>query len=372
MNHAARRRERTRNLGHLVRGCAGRLALAAALAATLPAAPAAAQGAASGPSSKAAREEAASRFRKGLDLFKDGDARAALAEFRRAHELVPSYAVLYNIGQVQYELQDYAGALSTLERYLAEGGRQISTSRRAEVEKDIQKLKTRIAQIDLSLNVPDAEIAIDDVSHGKGPFTKPFTVSAGRHRISATRDGYFPVTRVIDIASNDTVKLTLDLVERTVAQPAPGPESTAAPDAPERPPQSRARVDEEPPGAPSRRDRKEESGPGIPWAGWALTGAFAAGAATFGVLALRGASDLEDKRNRFGVSPDDLDHASTRTSVFAVSADALTGAAVIAGGVTLFLTFRGASSAREAPATSRAPVVRVGLSPAGLALSGAF
>ena len=47
---------------------------------------------------KAQQQEAATRFKKGLDLFKDGDYQASLIEFRRANELAPNYNVLYNIG----------------------------------------------------------------------------------------------------------------------------------------------------------------------------------------------------------------------------------------------------------------------------------
>ena len=73
----------------------------------------------------AERAEAATRFKTGLDLFKDGDAQAALIEFRRAYQLAPNYQVLYNIGQVSFQLQDYPGALAALQKYLLEGGRNI-------------------------------------------------------------------------------------------------------------------------------------------------------------------------------------------------------------------------------------------------------
>src|SRR5215218_10346672 len=79
---------------------------------------------------KEARDEAKSRFLKGLDLFKEGDYQAALIEFRRANELAPNYNVLYNIGQVYFQLTDYPNALNSLERYLKEGGDQVSAKRR--------------------------------------------------------------------------------------------------------------------------------------------------------------------------------------------------------------------------------------------------
>jgi len=74
------------------------LALCVVLALTLPSFTASAQGTVTA----AAQTEAASRFKKGLELFKDGDYQAALIELRRANELAPNYNVLYNIGQVYF------------------------------------------------------------------------------------------------------------------------------------------------------------------------------------------------------------------------------------------------------------------------------
>jgi hypothetical protein len=345
---------------------AGRAALITALLIAVPAGPAAAQGA---QSSKAAREEASNRFRKGIELFKDGDYQAALIEFRRAYELVPSYAVLYNIGQVQFQIQDYASALATFERYLAEGGRQIAASRRAEVEKDIQKLKTRIAQLDISINVPDAELAIDDVPFARGPFVKPLTVSAGRHKLTASRDGYFSTSKVVDLASNDTVKVTLELIERNSPQTAPPVDGSRMQPQEDRPTEPARTSEPSPAGLPRPSEQPRGS---FPWVGWVVTGTFAAGAATFGVLALNASSVLEQKRESFLIDHDDLERDSRKTTAFAITCDALTGAAVIAGGVSLYFTVRSLSPASTDAAASRARAVRVGVGPTGVWVSGAF
>jgi Flp pilus assembly protein TadD len=66
----------------------------------LGAAPPSAVLAQSSDSSEAARHEARERFDRGLELFNDGDNPGALAEFKRAFELIPNSVVLYNIGLV--------------------------------------------------------------------------------------------------------------------------------------------------------------------------------------------------------------------------------------------------------------------------------
>jgi PEGA domain/Tetratricopeptide repeat len=347
------------------------LAAAAVLSLTLPAWSASAQGA---QPTAAAQQEAATRFKKGLELFKDGDYQAALIEFRRANELAPNYNVLYNIGQVSFQLQDYPNALRSLERYLEEGGKSIDAKRRAEVEKDIEKLRARVANLEINVNVGDAEVAIDDVTIGKSPLSKTVLVSAGRHKVTVTKTGFSPVTKVVEIASSETQKVPIELSENksTATPPVEPPKN---PDTPQNPPVDAGTPPVQPPGG----DTNQPPPPAprsIPWAGWAVTGGLAAGAVVTGVLALGASSDLKTKRTSANPTSADLDSAKTKTQTLALVTDILTGCAVVAGGVTLYFTIAGGSS--SAPAADKAkpallrPEVKVGFTPGGLKLVGQF
>ena len=72
---------------------------------------------------------------------------AALVELRRAYELAPSYKLLFNIGQVHLQKSDYASALDSFERYLAQGGDKIARKRRREIEALVEKLRQRVAEV---------------------------------------------------------------------------------------------------------------------------------------------------------------------------------------------------------------------------------
>src|SRR5512141_2517800 len=74
--------------------------------------------------------EAAARFQRGVDMYREGGYEGALAEFRKAYQIIPSYRVLYNIAQAQYALHDFVGAHKSLMQYVNEGGSEISTERR--------------------------------------------------------------------------------------------------------------------------------------------------------------------------------------------------------------------------------------------------
>jgi hypothetical protein len=315
---------------------------------------------------KAQRDEAASRFRKGIELYNEGDNQAALAEFKRAYALAPNFAVLYNIGQVQFQIQDYPGALSAFERYLSEGGNRVPAARRAEVERDVAKLKSRVAYLDISASVDGAEISIDDVAVGKAPLAKPVMVSAGRHRVTASRDGRVAATRIVEIASGDTVDVKLELPENgsstaptPVPAPGPGPDpatSTVLPGGDTTTPQ---------PAAPDDK-------PGIPWIGWGITGALAAGATVCGILALSASSDLEEERGRQQTDADTLPDAGTKTTGLALATDILAGGALIAAGVSLYFTVKAVNASPSSGSTGVVKETRVLAGPRGIQVVGKF
>ncbi|MFO0761190.1 MAG: PEGA domain-containing protein [Byssovorax sp.] len=358
-------RSRARSRG--IRASGSLLAVVAALCVALPPSTADAQ-----QPTKAAQQEAASRFKKGLDLFKDGDYQAALIEFRRAYELAPNFNVLYNIGQVYFQLQDYPNALNALERYLSEGGNNVPNSRRGEVEKDIEKLKSRVANLDINVNVPDAEIALDDVPIGKSPLSKPVMVSAGKHKLVISKSGFASVTRVVEVASGETPKIPVELVENKgpVINIEPPPTATVT-----APPPPTATVTAPPPAEPPPPKS-------IPWAGWAVTGGLTVGAVVTGVLALGASSDLKTERENGNATSESLKSASDKAKTFALVTDILAGGAIVAGGVTLYFTLAspsppekpkpGAPAAHRSPSPFIAPQVRVGVGPGNVALIGTF
>jgi outer membrane receptor protein involved in Fe transport len=174
---------------------------------------------------------AITHFKRGLTLYEEGDARAALAEFRKAYELAPHFAVLFNVGQVCVQLRDYACALDAFERYLEGGGREVPADRRAPVEARIATLRGRVARLAVTTSVVDVRIAIDDVPVGTTPLAGPLRVSVGQRKISAERDGYVPVTRYVDVASSEDVELAI-----TMTSALPPPVVVTAPPPPPKPP----------------------------------------------------------------------------------------------------------------------------------------
>ena len=323
------------------------LAVAAALALSAPSLPAAAQGAPA--PTKEQQQEAGSRFKKGLDLYKDSDFQSALIQFRRAYELAPNYNVLYNIAQVNFQLQDFAGALDALQRYLADGGARIPASRKVEVLRDIEKLKGHVANLEITSVVGDADVTIDDIPMGRTPLAKPLTINAGRHKVTVSRTGFTATTKMIEIASGESIKVPID----PVAQSAAPPVVVEVPRAPEPPAGRPPLADTPPPPPPEKPTRVAPIVLGV------ATGALTAGAVVTGILALGASSDLATERQSPNATRDSLDSAHNKTTALALTTDVLAGTAVVALGVTLYTALR--KDAPPAPASTGSLVnVRLG------------
>src|SRR5262249_21577311 len=138
-------------------------------------------------------------------FYKDGDYKLALIEFRRAYDLAPTYKVLFNIGQVNFQLNNYADAQRAFEQYMKDGGSQVPGPRRAEVEKALADLKARTAYVTVKTNVEGATVSIDGRSVGATPLPSKLLIDAGEHRIIAVKEGFLNGERAMSLAGGDDV-----------------------------------------------------------------------------------------------------------------------------------------------------------------------
>lgn len=324
--------------------------LSFALGAVVGPSPAAAQQAAatSAPEPTAEqKKEASQRFEKGVSFYRDGEYQAALLEFKRAYELFPNYRVLYNLGQTSRELKDHASALVAFERYLAEG-ENIDAARKRDVEQWIAELRTKVARLRVSTNVPGAEITVDDLLVGTTPLTEPILLNAGRRKVSATLSGHVPVQRYIDVAGADAAELSLELV--SLVAPAPtGP----------------ARVDTSPPPAPKP---VESRSPRWAWVGLASTGALGVATAILGVRALDSQSELDALLTQ-RTTTTELDDARSQTESFALATD-IVGAITLAAAATTVVLFVVETSGGDEGAEAGTAQVRLG--PGAVYFDGSF
>jgi hypothetical protein len=284
-------------------------------------APASADASAAEPS-LAVVTEAKQRFDRGLDLYAEGEYPLALIEFTRAYELVPNYRVLYNIGQVGIQLGQYANARRALEEYLTKGGGTIAPDRRAAVDKDLEMLERRTAFLDLTVNVEGAEVLVDDIPVGKTPLGPALLVDAGVHRIAIRRTGYQQRNQQVTLAGGDRQAISLTLEKQMESK------STIV-----------------------VRDRVVEDDSTLMIAGWVATGALTAGAIVTGLMGAGEAKELKDLKASDPRDYDDfsgrLDSAKSNASSLFLASDVFSGAALIVGGLSLWVTLSPADTGHE-------------------------
>jgi hypothetical protein len=293
-----------------------------------PAAAGAAAAAAVKPDADAANmKEAKDRFERALALYDDGDYDAALVEFHRAYDLAPTYKILYNIAKIERHTNNYSAAITNFERYLQLGGAEVPADRRDEVEKELTILKTRVAVLDVKTNVEGADVYIDDspicsertlasTCIGKTPLQEPVIVNPGRRRISISKRGYLTASSTVTVAGGDSTTVHIELMDIGPRAVDSGPRNRAI-------------------------------------ASWSITGALAASAGTLGILTLVKKSDynhdlgLPPCANQTINSNSCLTNTASKLSsdestvkTFAMVTDILTGAAVVAGGISIYFTVK--------------------------------
>ena len=286
-------------------------------------------------------EEAGARYKRGLEMYREENYRGALLEFKRAYELTHEYKVLYNVGQVCYQLQDYVCAVTSFEQYLRDGAADVPAERQQTVRNEIQKLRPRIANVTFVTNVPGVSLTIDDVPAGTTPL-EPRLVSAGAHRVSATKEGYLPLSQTIEIAGADQPTIRLTLVQA----------------------------------GGSRVVVREKVAPTSQWTtlsyvGLGVGGALIAGAGVTGFMALNSSSKMKDEQY-VGSPSGEATGLQSDVKAFRLTSDLLAGAGVITLAATLYFTLTRKVEAPAPAPEKKTSSLGVLVGPGGASVVGSF
>ena len=188
------RRRRSRALGYAFLGAAILLAWPAVAA----------------PPSDAARNEARERFDRGLKLVNQNDNEGALAEFRRAYELVPHPILLYNMGLVLAATNRPVEAVETLDRLLAAPA-DLDAERLTRAQDERARQLGRIGEIEVASSIAGASIELDGVEVGRAPLRAPLRVASGDHIVGAVAPGHAPLRRKVSVAGQARARVELEL-----------------------------------------------------------------------------------------------------------------------------------------------------------------
>lgn len=144
------------------------------------------------PTTRARADEGAARahFEAGVRAYDEQRLADAAAEFERAYQLSPAWQVLYNLGSVYAALGDPVASVASYERYLQQADDSVSAERRAEVQAELTRQRSKIGFIHVSVDPPGAEVRVDARVVGHAPLSKPVAVSLGSHVVEISLEGY--------------------------------------------------------------------------------------------------------------------------------------------------------------------------------------
>lgn len=316
-----------------------------------------------GPARADAKKDAQVLYDEGIRQMKAGDTKGALVSLRASYEKLPSFKVLYTIGQACVRISDGACAVRSYEQYLREGGKEIAAKRRKEVESEIRGLSQTLGKLTVKSTAIAADVSIDDVVVGKTPFSEPILVNGGAHKVVLVTKDKGTVEKTVNVLAGETATVHLDHKE----EPAAPPPVAATPSSPA--PEERKGA-EPLPEAPPPDERRP-----FPTLAWGITGGLAAGTLVSGILAATSYSSYQDKKAEYPITRDDLESSQGTARDFFLLTAVLGTGTLIAAGVSTWLTFGPPPPVKHEKSRRlglRELPINVGVGPRGVAVTGVF
>jgi hypothetical protein len=163
------------------------------------------------------RTEAREHFNRATALVNQGSLEQAVVEFQRAYQLMPHYAVLFNIARAYVALGKPIEAADAFTRYLEEGAERVPQARRAEVQSELLQLKAKFGDVTFSVEPPGARVSVDGKEVGRAPLSQPVRLVVGNHNIEASLVGHETVITQVNVVGQGHE--TIELVLRPLPEP---------------------------------------------------------------------------------------------------------------------------------------------------------
>lgn len=180
-------------------------------------------------------QDADALIAQGVARRLDNDDEAALRLFRQAWELRHSGRALAQIALAEQALGRWVDAEAHLDEALRppqEGW--IHHNRRA-LQAELASIRRHVGRLDLTANVPGAEVLVGDRRVGTLPLADGLRVAAGPVTFTVRAAGYTPVTRTVTVAPRAPQRESVTLEREPAPPPAP-PTLAASPPRPGPPP----------------------------------------------------------------------------------------------------------------------------------------
>ncbi len=272
-------------------------------------------------------------FQEGRTALMARKPEAARMAFERAYLLRPTPEIGYNLGLAEYETGRFVQAARHIAHYVRQNPNPTKDEIRA-----LANAERFVSALVFDVNLQGVQVLVDDEDFGLTPFMfQPRYVLPGRHTIRATCQGFEDVEQIhdLDAGRRVDVKIVLDRKKPLSAQPPAPSTSNSAPAIAQ-------------PGPSPKEDasmaRPFPARTVVLAGGVTLTVAAAVLAIVEGRMAASANSDLEDRRQQWGIGPSSCasmqnpgcaslaDAANRHNDALQIMRPALIGAAILGTG----------------------------------------
>lgn len=162
--------------------------------------------------------DARREWNAGLTLMGESNFRGAVVQFQRVYDMTKNPRVLPNLALAHKGANDYARAVRTFERALAEGAAVIPAKDLQDIKDSITALRPYVSTLEVITNAPGAMVNIAGEDVGTTPLPKPVEVSAGEVVVRVSKDGFRDQTRTVSVSAGKPASAKFELTpERVMA-----------------------------------------------------------------------------------------------------------------------------------------------------------
>lgn len=166
--------------------------------------------------SDAQRAEAQTHFDRALAHFDREEWQAALVEFLKSRELLPTKGNTKNAAICLRKVGRFDESLDMFEALLRDFP-DLAPADKALAQKEIGELQASVGTVAFEGAPDGASITVDGVERGKTPLKGPLRLSAGSHAVRASMEGSLPFESKLDLAGKQAAVVKVTLARLTQA-----------------------------------------------------------------------------------------------------------------------------------------------------------
>jgi hypothetical protein len=144
-------------------------------------------------------------------LANDGDFAGALIKFQSAYDASKDPRLLWNVAFCQKNLRHYSKVVSTLKRYIDEGGPLLSAGDKKDAQDLISTLEPFTTRATFHVNEEGAQIFVDDEPVGTSPLPAPVMLDIGERRVRVLKPGFQPFEKPLAVGGSADVTVEVPL-----------------------------------------------------------------------------------------------------------------------------------------------------------------